>query len=364
MKISTFKRLLTAYNIIGSTFGKYFSPIIISFFVVLIRIIISFFMVLDSIFIIPFSKKKVQSPIIIVGNPRSGTTFLQRFLVANNFGAGSQLWQLIYSSIILQKLIHPILPLLEYISPAKHHSTEAHKTSLRSVETDDVGILFRYFDGFFLYGFILCFSNKNLFNWVDPKIRDNSNRDINWLNKIWLRVLINSNANRIVGKLFSLSSNSPAFFKKYPDAKLLYMVRDPLSVIPSGLSLVTGVLDKMFGFWNLPLEKRDLFIERLYKGLVELLNRFTDDWNNNKINKKNVLIVDFNKMMKDFDGLMDEVIKFTNHKDDEKLIKNIKITSEKQKKYISKHKYNLEKFNLSEDKIKKDCSKFYETFIN
>ena len=26
------------------------------------------------------------------------------------------------------------------------------------------------------------------------------------------------------------------------------MVRDPLSVIPSGLSLVTGVLDKRFGF--------------------------------------------------------------------------------------------------------------------
>ena len=256
MKISTFKRLFTAYNIISSTFGKYFSPIIISIFILFMRFIISFFMLLDSIFIIPFSKKKIRSPIIIVGNPRSGTTFLQRFLVKNNFGAGSQLWQMIYSSIILQKLIKPILPLLEYISPAKHHSTEAHKTSLSSVETDDVGVLFRYFDGFFLYGFILCFSKTNLFDWVDPKIRDNSNRDFNWLNRIWVRVLISSKANRIVGKLFSLSSNSPSFLKSYPDAKLLYMVRDPLNLIPSGLSLVTGVLDKMFGFWNLPIKKK------------------------------------------------------------------------------------------------------------
>ena len=369
MKISTFKRLLTAYNIIGSTFGNYLSPIIISIFIVFIRIIISFFMILDSIFILPFSKKKVKSPIIIVGNPRSGTTFLQRFLVTNNFGAGSQLWQMIYSSIILQKLIQPILPLLEYISPAKHHSTEAHKTSLRSVETDDVGILFRYFDGFFLYGFILCFSKTNLFDWVDPKIRDNSARDINWLNKIWTRVLIGSKSNRIVGKLFSLSSNSPTFFKKYPDAKLLYMVRDPLNVIPSGLSLVTGVLDKCFDFGIDQFIKVIYFFNlyykvRLYKGLVELLNRFTDDWNSNKINKNKVLIVDFNRMMKDFDGLMNEIIKFTNHKHDEELIKNINITSEKQRKYISKHKYNLEKFNLTEEKIKKDCSKFYETFIN
>ena len=116
--------------------------------------------------------------------------------------------------------------------------------------------------------------------------------------------------------------------------------------------------------WKLPIKKRDQFIDRLYKGIVELLNRFTDDWNNNKINKNKVLIVHFDKMMKDFDGLMNEIIKFTNHKCNEELLKNINITSEKQKKYISKHKYNLERFNLSEDKIKKDCYKFYETFIN
>ena len=37
---------------------------------------------------------------------------------------------MIYSSILLQKILKPILPLLEHISPAKHHSTDAHKTSL------------------------------------------------------------------------------------------------------------------------------------------------------------------------------------------------------------------------------------------
>ena len=261
--------------------------------------------------------------VFIVGFPRSGTTFLQRFLVTNNFGRGSQLWQMIYSSIILQKIIKPILPILEYVSPAKHHSTEAHKTSLSSVETDDVGILFRYFDGFFLYGFILCFSETDLFNWVDPKKRNNIERDIKWLNKIWKRILVNSNDDRIVAKLFSLSSNTPDFLKIYPDAKILYMVREPLNVIPSGLSLVTGVLDKMFGFSNLPLSKQKLFIKRLYKGLVELLNRFSNDWNSNKIDKSKVMIVHFDRMMNDFDELMYEIIKFTNHNSNGKLLENI-----------------------------------------
>jgi len=321
-------------------------------------------MLLDLILIPSLRKKRIKNPIIIVGNPRSGTTFLQRFLAENNFGQGSQLWQMIYSSIILQKLIKPILPILEYISPAKHHSSDAHKTSLTSIETDDVGIFFRYFDGFFLYGFILCFSEIQLFNWVDPLKRNNLGRDVKWLNSVWKSVLIRSGQDRIIAKLFSLSSNTPQFLEMHPDAKILYMVRDPLNVIPSGLSLVTGVLDKMFGFWNLPITKRELFIKRLYEGLVELLNRFADDWKSKKIIKSNVMIVHFDKMMNDFDGLMHGIIKFTNHTSNKELLKNIKLTAIKQKTYKSKHIYNLNKFGLTETKIRKDCSKYYETFIN
>jgi hypothetical protein len=321
-------------------------------------------MLIDNIIFPSLRKRKIKNPIIIVGNPRSGTTFLQRFLVKNGFGQGSQLWQMIYSSSLLQKILKPLLPILEYISPAKHHSTDAHKTSLTSVETDDVAIFFRYFDGFFLYGFILCFSNKDLFNWVDPLKRNNLQRDIKWLTLIWKRVLINSNSNRIVAKLFSLSSNTPQFLEIQSDAKILYMARNPIDVIPSGLSLVTGVLDKMFGFWSLPEIKREQFIKRLYKGLVELLNRFAIDWESNKIDKSKVMIVEFDKMMKDFDGLMNDIIKFTNHDCNEILLKNIKITAKKQKSYKSKHIYDLDKFGLKEKQIKNDCLLYYETFIN
>ena len=116
------------------------------------------------------SKRPLKNPIIIVGNPRSGTTFLHRFLIHHNVGVGSELWQLLYPSITIQKLIKPLLPYLERMSPAKYHSTEAHKTSLDSVETDDVSLLFRYLDGFFLYGFFLTFDEEDLFKWVDPKI--------------------------------------------------------------------------------------------------------------------------------------------------------------------------------------------------
>ena len=107
---------------------------------------------------------------------------------------------------------------------------------------------------------------------------------------MWKRNLISNKGDRYIGKLFSLSSNLPLFQKKFPDAKILYMVRDPLSVIPSGLSLVTGVLNKRFNFWSLNDEVKNRFIKRLYRALVELLIRFHEDWENGKINKERVLL--------------------------------------------------------------------------
>ena len=101
----------------------------------------------------------------------------------------------------------PLLPILEFISPAKHHSTEAHKTSLSSIETDDVSLLFRYFDGFFLYGFFLTFDDEDLFDWVDPKIRDTSERDFSWFESLWKRNLRSNNGKRYIGKLFSISGS-------------------------------------------------------------------------------------------------------------------------------------------------------------
>ena len=363
IKISIFKRLFTIYKILGKTFGSWVSPIFTGLLLLILRLIVFLGSFIDYLCFSKIRKSKIKRPILIVGNPRSGTTFLHHYLTKNNLGTGSQLWQMIYPSVVLQKLIKPLLPFLEKISPTKHHSTDAHKTSLQSVETDDASILFRYLDGFFLYGFLLSWHQNNLFDWVDPNKRDTSKRDFDWLESMWVKVLISNKQDQIIGKLFSISANMPKFLERFPDAKILYMIRDPLSVIPSGLSLVTGVLDKKFGFWSLDEEKRNRFIRRLYLALIELLTRFHHDWVNNKIDKEKVMIVHFDRMMNDFEGLMGDIINFIEISPSEDLVSNIKKTAEQQRAFKSKHKYNLDKFGLTEEQIKNDCKIIYDTFL-
>ena len=355
-------RRITAYNAIRKTFGTWFSPIITGLFLLIMKTFVSLGLILDKLFYKIARKPELIRPIIIVGNPRSGTTFLQRYLISSGLGVGAELWQLIYPSIILQKIIRPLLPILEKISPARHHSTAAHKTSLTSVETDDVGLFFRHFDGFFLYGFLLSFADDDLFDYFDPKIRDTSKRDFDWFEKVWSRTVRYQNV-PYIGKLFSLSTNLPAFQSRFPDSKILYMIRDPLKVIPSGLSLVTGVLDKRFKFWSLKKNIRDRFIQRLYNALLELLNRFHEDWTKGNIDKKKVLIVSYDLMMNDFESLMDNIINFTNIKNSKDLRAEIKKTAKNQRNFKSEHNYDLEKFGLTEEQIKKDCKNIYLTFL-
>lgn len=356
------KRIIRVYLIVGKTFGVWIIPIFTGILILFLRLIVFAGRLLDHLFF-PGIRKPLQNPILIVGNPRSGTTFLHRFLIKQGFGTGSELWQMIYPSITLQKIIKPILPIMEVISPARHHSTEAHKTSLSSIETDDVSLLFRFFDGFFLYGFFLSFDEDDLFDWVDPKLRDTSKRDFAWFESMWNRNMISNKGDRYIGKLFSLSGNLPAFQQRFPDAKILYMIRDPLNMIPSGLSLVTGVLDKRYNFWSLDEKIRSRFVERLYIALVELLNRFHDDWTNERINKEKVLIVHFDSMMSHFESLMEEIMDFTDVEPSEELKQTIQITAENQRRYESGHRYNLEKFGLTEKRIQEDCEQIYRTFL-
>ena len=358
-----FSRMRRVYRILRRTHGVYIIPLLLVWVFIGIRLLVAVGMLLDKIFFRSLSKTQATRPIVLVGNPRTGTTFLQRFLAKEGFGSGMPLFLMLYPSLFLQKFLRPFLPIFEWISPAKYHSTEAHYTSLSSVETDDVSVLFRHLDGFFLYGFFLSFDDDDLMPVVDPKIRDTAERDFDWLDALWRRSLVLHQAERNVAKLFSLAPRLPAFMNRFPEAQILYMVRDPVAVISSAMSLVIGVLDRAFGFWTLPESVRQRWLDRMYLAWVMLFQRFHDDWVSGKIDRSRVFVVRYDRMMADFDGLMAEMCEFLGHEVSPELQETIDSVAHTQRNYTSKHRYNLEKFGLSEEKIRQDCAFVYETFL-
>lgn len=356
-------RMARTYRILRRTHGVYVIPLFIAVLFGVIRGVVALGMALDRLFFPRLAATRARRPIVIVGNPRTGTTFLQRFLADEGFGSGMELFLMLYPSLLLQRLLKPVLPLLEKVSPARFHSTEAHETSLTSVETDDVAVLFRYLDGFFLYGFFLSFDDEDLLPAVDPRLRDTSERDFAWLDALWRRSLVLHGAERNVAKLFSLATRLPRFLERFPEAQILYMVRDPIEVIPSSMSLVVGVLDRAFGFWSLPDAVRQRWLDRMYVAWVMLFRRFHEDWVSGAIDKKRVFVVRYDEMMVDFEGVMAEMCRFLEHPMTPELQATIAERGASQRKYKSEHRYDLAKFGLSEAKIRKDCAFYYAEFL-
>ncbi len=350
-------------KIVREVFGARVFGRIVSIYVPFLRLVVNIGRAMDGVFFPSIKRKEIRSPIVLIGNPRTGTTFMQRFLTDHKIGAGMELYRMVFASLTLQTLLKPILPILEAVSPARYHKPEVHKTSLGKVETDDASMITRYFDGFFLYGFFLAFDDEDLLYTVDPKIRDTSERDFSWVKSLWQRNLVAHKADRVVAKLFSVSPRVPQFLEEFPDARMLYMARDPVSIFPSGMSLVTGVLEEAFGFWSLPEDVRQRWLDRIYQAFVMLLERFHEDYTSGRIPKENVYVVRYDRMMKEFEVVMGELLEFIDHEPTDELKQIIAERADKQRAYKSKHKYDLAKFNLDEEKIRKDCAFFYETFL-
>ncbi len=351
------------YRVFRKVHGIRVIPLFLALVFAFLRTMVWMFMSLDHLFFPSLRKKAAKRPIVLVGNPRTGTTFLQRFLSDAGFGSGMELFLMLYPSLTLQTLLKPVLPLLEKANPAQFHSTAVHETSLTSVETDDVALLFRYLDGFFFYGFFLAFEEEDLWEDFDPRVRDTSQRDFDWLEALWTRSLIKHGGQRNVAKLFSLSTRLPQFLERFPEAQILYMVRDPVDIIPSTMSLVTGPLDKAFGFWSKPEHIQRRFLDRLYAGLVKIMERFHDDWTAGRIDKSRVYFVRYDRMMSEFETVVDEMCAFLGHEMTPELKTKVNEIADKQRAYKSGHKYDLSKYGLTEEQIRSDCAFLYETFL-
>ncbi|MBN2797877.1 MAG: sulfotransferase [Deltaproteobacteria bacterium] len=299
----------------------------------------------------------IRRPILILGNPRSGTTFLHRFLHQHRVATGVPLWRMLFPSLTVGALVRPLLPLLERVSPARHHAATAHKTSLTAVETDEAALLFRFFDGFFLYAFFWAFDEEDAMDQFDPRVRDTSARDLSWWRTLWSRTLAGEGGARILAKPFSLNARPDAIFEAFPDAKVLYLVRDPVATIPSGMSLVTSALQGSVGFWQQPEALRQRHMERLYRGLTMLYTRFLEHLDS--LPRGQVMVVTYPRMMGDFEGLMEEVLAFLEVEPDAALRQAIADRAAAQRQWKSGHRYDLERFGLTEERIRQDLADVY-----
>lgn len=357
------------YRTINKTFGFRLRPLG-TFLVLQIRQAISAATLgLDHLVYPRHRKKKIDRPIFIIGNPRSGTTFLHRLLLGNGGLAAFELWEMLFPAITARKLLGRIVPRLDRLSPARYHPSDVHDTSLRGIETDDVLWFFRTLDGPFAWAYFLAWQDtwgselsRREFG-IEGVTEHDEERFFRYHEACWRRNLTYKRANRILAKTSMLTMRLDAVLRRYPDCKLVYVVRDPVEIIPSGMSLLAGVLENGYDVWNRTEEQdQRRWLENLYQASCEMFRSFHEAHSLGRIPERNLCVVRYTDLLHDLEPTMKRILDFIEVEPTPAFLEELRAQAERQRNYKSRHQHSPEKFDLDPERIRRDLAFVYDSF--
>ena len=358
------------YRTINKTFGFRLRPLGTFAVLQLRQAISSATMGLDRVFFRGYRKQPIDRPIFIVGNPRSGTTFLHRLLLGSGDDlAAFELWEMLFPAITARKLLGPIVPRFDRLSPARYHPSDIHDTNLRGIETDDVLWFFRTMDGPFAWAYFLAWQD----NWgsdlcrremgVEGVTDRDRERFFGYHEECWRRNLAYKHAKRVLAKTSMLTFRIDEVLKRYPDAKLVYIIRDPVEVIPSGMSLVSGVLENGYDAWNRTTKAdQRRWAENLYQASCEMLRSFHEAYTSGRIPERNLCVVRYTDLLQNLEPTMKGILDFIEIEPSAAFVEEVRAQADKQRSYKSRHQHSPEKFNLDPERIREDLGFVYDTF--
>jgi hypothetical protein len=363
-------KYLRLYGTILRTFGFRLRPLVTFVLMGFHRLFSGTTRGLDHLFFPAIRRRRVERPVFVLGNPRSGTTFMHRFLLESGELCGLELWEMLFPAVTARTLLHRVVDRLQPFSPGRYHSASAHETSLRDVETDDAMVFLHMVEGGFLWSYFLAWEDtwgselsRRTFYETGNRALPRQDAMFRLLDAHWRRNLVWKGKPRIVAKSSLFSLRPEELLRRYPDCRIIYMVRDPLEAIPSGASLLTGVLERSYDIFNATdPARRARYLENLYQASCRMYGAFHESWRAGRVPEANLRIVTYPQIMGDLSGTMSRLLPFLEIEPTAEFQAAIDRQDAVQKARVSPHSYSLEKFGLSAERIRRDLEYVYRDY--
>jgi len=214
---------------------------------------------LDHIFFPGHRRANVAAPVFIIGNPRSGTTILHRVLARDPQFYFFRSWEIFFPSLLQKRVLRflgrcdgwlgsPFVKLLAMLERRRFQKiNRLHEISLFLPEEDDK--LFLHILASADNAFMFPYAGFDRYAHFDTDIPRNDQdaamqfytacvRRQAWLHRPTPHLLCKNPA--FTGKIENLR-------RHFPDARLVYLVRSPLEVVPSMISLGRNLVQGSFG---------------------------------------------------------------------------------------------------------------------
>lgn len=320
--------------------------------------LVFFFRLVDEVFFFNYRKLEVKEPIFIISNPRSGTTFMHRLMSMDEGRYGyTYLYHTILPSITVFKIINffekvdrrtgrPLQKFFHFLDKLFFSGwDDIHPMGFGKTEEDEAIYVFT---GMSAGIFLLCPYIKDVYEVVFPdKMSDKARKRLmNFYTNSIQRVMFAAGPDKIfLSKNVMSTGRLQSLNEAYPDARYIYLVRNPIKSIPSFISMFTTA-------WNAhsPDIDEDSEESRAWGEIgmdyYKYFNKFKDS-----IDPKRLVIVKYEDLVDNPENTIRRIYNQFGLPITEAYAEKLREVTEDQKEYKSMHSYSLEQFGMSEHQV-------------
>jgi hypothetical protein len=327
-------------------------------------------LLLDEIFFRDFHQIKIREPVFIIGNPRSGTTFLQRLLARDtkNF-ITMRTWEIFGApSIFMRKALRMILKIgLAFRVPISRRIREMeslwqesdaiHRLKLRLPEEDDL-LLIHIFSTIRIWSYAAMVEEANPYIYYDDLVTpEDKERIMDFYEGCIQRHFFYHRGlkRHYLSKNPNFSPAIDTLLGKFPDAKFIYLLRNPMDAVPSHLSLK----EREWQMLGSPLEKyacREFILETADHWYNYPLRRLKD------LPEDQAIIVEFDDLVANAKKTVGDIYNRFGFDISENFQSILEQATVKARNHESKHVYSLIDMGLTEEYLKERFAEVYSEY--
>ncbi|HIJ90740.1 MAG: sulfotransferase [Desulfobulbaceae bacterium] len=349
--------LRTYLRVLRTTWQVYgFGPVLLAWLLVepALKILTALTMALDHLFFPNFRKVRVARPIFILGHPRSGTTFLHHLLTQHEEAAPFHTWHLFFPALTARVLFRPLVNLL--VKKGKGEvmpEWTGHRMALDKTEEEEMLFLHNYDTNFLTIG-MLSFDERTYpeLQYHDRQPRKQRLRSMRFLDGCFRRHIHYTGKSQIIAQTHFSTFRLKTMLEFYPDARFIFIMRNPHHVAPSFLSLLHNSIEFRWGLAPIRPELLARYNERRFQGMVDLYRYFYELDTQGELPADRVMLLPYAQLRHDLTHAFERIEAFTGLPPCETLRQAVRKRAGKQGTYQRRHKVkSLAEFGLSRERI-------------
>lgn len=333
-----------------------------------LRTFVWFMRLLDHIFFPGFRKQALRTPVYIIGNPRSGTTFTHRLMALDQQFSYLKLYHTIFPSVICYKFFEtagkidrifgcPAAKLLNGISKKGFKGWETiHQTGPNKAESDEMFFVYAMLSP--LLGLLFPYL-KDLEEavFVDLMPYKERQRLMSYYRDCLQRHMYATGPDKILlQKVALIAGRLHSICELLPDIHIVHLVRHPYESIPSLVSMFDAAWKALD-----PDARKDARANRELADLTCRYYLYLYEFKKN-LPENQFIEVCYEDMVSDPRNTICRIYRAFGMELSRGYEKVLEKETLKARQYKSEHHYSLESFGLNKDTIYRDLRTIFEVY--